>query len=328
MNITRHKILYFLLVVSINAYGINDSTGVVTGNLILDNRWEPKVYLSVISSFDRMYTMSRKMIVAESPIDNQGNFSFDITFLPKEETLLRIHIVKKGNPPTTLVIGGKDENHFFFIAHKNSGISIRNIRTRGVFYGMVVTGSPGTVEFNRITQLSNYPNLINYDSISLEKEFVEKVVNEKLRLYADTCENPLTSLYAIYKSDFESDLEENKEFYTSYLKKWEGNKSSYFNAFRKQLPIKDHNREYVWFVAIAVITGAGIWLFLRLRRKRKVNRLSVQERKIFGLLQQGATNQEISNECHIELSTVKSHVSNIFSKLKIKSRKDIMNMKL
>ena len=45
--------------------------------------------------------------------------------------------------------------------------------------------------------------------------------------------------------------------------------------------------------------------------------LSVQERKIYTLLKEGKSNKEISEELNIGLSTVKSHASNIYSKLKI-----------
>lgn len=322
-----NNILLIFLSIGIHSYASNDSSGVVTGNLKLDNTWEPKVYLSVISNFNEMYTMSKKMIISQSPLDSLGNFHFNIGFLPEEESLLRIHIVKKGNPATTLVIGGTDENHFFFIANGRARINIQNIRNGGVFHGIMISGSPGTADFNRITELSNYPNMLNYDSILLEKEFLENAIDERLRSLADTCKNPVVSLYAVYKSGFESNYSENKEFYKSYLKKWEGNESTYFNAFRRQLPIKNSKWKYFFIISLIILSVIGLGIMSRRKKSIKMKKLSAQERKIFSLLQQGATNQEISNECHIELSTVKTHVSNIFSKLKIKSRKEILNMK-
>lgn len=311
----------------IHAYANFDSIGIVTGTLKIDGTWEPKVYLSKIPNFDQMYTMSKKMIVSESPLDSLGNFHFNIRFLPEEESLLRVHIVKKGNPATTLVIGGKNENHFFFIANCKSRINIQNIDTSRIFSGIMISGSPGTSDFNRITELSEYPNMLNYNSILLEKEFVEKAINERLRFLADTCNNPIVSLYAIYKSNFESNYSENIEFYKLYLKKWEENESTYFTVFRKQLPSDDFKWKYLLTVLLIIFFGFVTGQFLRHKKNRRLNKLSVQERRIFDLLQQGSTNQEISDECHIEISTVKSHVSNIFSKLKIKSRKEILNMK-
>jgi len=68
-------------------------------------------------------------------------------------------------------------------------------------------------------------------------------------------------------------------------------------------------------------------MFRRYRGKNNnlIKSLSVQERKIFTLLKDGKSNKEISEEFNIGLSTVKSHVNNIYSKLNIKSRKEGMN---
>jgi DNA-binding NarL/FixJ family response regulator len=54
--------------------------------------------------------------------------------------------------------------------------------------------------------------------------------------------------------------------------------------------------------------------------------LTVQERRVFDLLREGRSNKEIAEEFSVSVSTVKSHVNSIFSKLGIKSRREIMNM--
>jgi hypothetical protein len=64
------------------------------------------------------------MIVDKSPIDQYGHFIFDIGYLPDEDNLFRIHISQRSDPPGSLIIGGKDENHFFLIANKNSNLLI------------------------------------------------------------------------------------------------------------------------------------------------------------------------------------------------------------
>ena len=61
---------------------------------------------------------------------------------------------------------------------------------------------------------------------------------------------------------------------------------------------------------------------------QKIKQLSVQERKIFDLMRNGMSNKEIAAECNVELTTVKSHVGSIYSKLKIKSRKEAMNLNI
>jgi len=320
-------ILFLILFGSSCARAMTDVSGTITGTILADSTWKQKVYLSVINGFDEMYMMSDNMIISECPLDSTGNFYFDIGFLPEEEVLLRIHLVKKGNPATTLIIGGREQNHFFFIAGRRSVISIYNLKGSGIFSSISISGSPSTVIFNQINELALYPEMIDYESTILEKTFVEKVVNERLRALADTSSNILLALYALYKSNYEDDYEINTGYYTAFLKKWELERSSYFSAFKKELPVRRRRMEYIFLAALLILSVPAADFLFKRNKKRKLNTLSVQERRILSLLQKGATNQEISDVCHIELSTVKTHVSSIFSKLKIKSRKEVLNLK-
>ena len=82
---------------------------------------------------------------------------------------------------------------------------------------------------------------------------------------------------------------------------------------------------------ILIFMLIGIILFQKFYKKKTKNPLSdltLQERKIFILLQQGKSNKEIADECSISISTVKSHVNNIFSKMKVSSRKEILDIDL
>ncbi|WP_341221646.1 LuxR C-terminal-related transcriptional regulator [Polaribacter atrinae] len=54
--------------------------------------------------------------------------------------------------------------------------------------------------------------------------------------------------------------------------------------------------------------------------------LSVREREIFNLIVSSKSNKEIANEINISVNTVKFHVKNIYGKLNIKSRKEVIKM--
>ncbi len=53
--------------------------------------------------------------------------------------------------------------------------------------------------------------------------------------------------------------------------------------------------------------------------------LTVQESKIYDLLTMKYSNKEIASELNISVSTVKTHVNNIYKKLGISSRKELFN---
>jgi len=116
--------------------------------------------------------------------------------------------------------------------------------------------------------------------------------------------------------------------------------------------IFDHSFEiYIGFIAV-IFTALGIWLALKLSKPKietvvvekevYVNRnenqpdwqagfvpdtslvsqleLSKRELEVLSLLAQGLSNQEIAAELFVSLSTVKTHIQNLFEKLDAKRR--------
>ena len=60
------------------------------------------------------------------------------------------------------------------------------------------------------------------------------------------------------------------------------------------------------------------------RRERDLSLLSSRERQVAELIKRGLSNREIGEELFISEATVKKHVSHIFEKLGIESRRDLM----
>ncbi len=59
-----------------------------------------------------------------------------------------------------------------------------------------------------------------------------------------------------------------------------------------------------------------------------IEALTSRERDVFGLVAQGLSNQEIAQQLSLSLSTVKSHVSNILSKLEVDNRAAVVRLAL
>ncbi|MBT3301046.1 MAG: helix-turn-helix transcriptional regulator [Bacteroidetes bacterium] len=305
--------------------------GYISGQLSIDTIWDAKLYLSYIENFNEMYSMSNESIIEETKIDSTGAFFFKLDFLSAEDNLYRIHVVKKGDPPASLIIGGSEENHFFVIANKQSQIKVQSSPNSGIFNDIVFEASPINSSFQYIDNMANYIDSMSLYGLSLKKEFISKAINEKYRSIADTSHHPLIALYAIYQSKFESNYPLYKDYYSKFTKKWKSDKSTYFIAFRNQMPSKSKYHTFLFvLLAIGCIVLGYLLSILKMspnKKSKSLNNLSIQERKILVLIQQGLSNQEISDQCNIGMSTVKSHVSNIYGKLKIKSRKEALNIK-
>ena len=327
-NFSRQIILIFALFLF--SSGIkSEATSSIKGQLNIDTTWTPKAYLSVIPTFEQINSMSNQMIIESADINKFGHFSFNTDYLPSEDFLYRIHLSKKNDPPASLIIGGKDENHMFLVANNRSEISIIANDTATLFGNIDIQNSVQNKLMQEINKMVLYVDTANFNVSVLKRDLMEKALDEKFRQFADTCTFPLVALYAIYQTDFESDIKENYIWYSQFLEKWEKNNSPYFEEFRKKIPHKNEKRKNsVFYALFGLVAGAMFTaIFLKFKTKRKLNPiqdLTIQERKIFNLLQSGKSNKEISEEMNISLSTVKSHVNSIFSKLNIKSRKQVI----
>ncbi|MEA1876358.1 MAG: helix-turn-helix transcriptional regulator, partial [Bacteroidota bacterium] len=120
----------------------------------------------------------------------------------------------------------------------------------------------------------------------------------RIKKYSDTCSHPLVSSYALYKIGYE--------------------------------PTKKSDWLILWIIVVLILlTISGVWYVFRSKQQSKMNplsELSIQERKIFAMLKEGKSNKEIADACAISISTVKSHVNNIYSKLGVGSRKEVMDI--
>lgn len=299
------------------------------GQVNLDSSWERTVYLSYIPTFEDLYAMSYDMIIAEAAIDSLGHFSLDIGFLPEEHRIYRLHVVKREDAPTSLTIGGLEENHLFLIANGRDSIRLEANGLRPPFRNITYRNAPVQSAFQAVTDYVNRTTDLAAESNAAKRQFIEEQLNEQLRIIGDTTSHPLISLYAIYLSQFESNHAEHADFYQAYRQKWKRENSAYFSAFRRQLPGRVNYLRIGAFV-VAAMSLIGLGYYLGGRRTpgepAGLKELTVQERKIYELLRQGSTNQEISDACHIGVSTVKSHVSSIYRKLNVKSRKEVINM--
>lgn len=303
----------------------------IQGQIVIDTTiWRPIAYLSIIPDLDNINTMAYDMIIDQSLIDNSGRFCFNTQFLPVEDNLFRIHIAKKNDPPTSLIIGGRDENYLFVIANNQSHIIIKDSCNSKFLADASVEGYLPNNMMLQVNEIANFLDTANINGYLIKKELIKNAVSEKLRVLADSCSSPIVSLYALYKSNFEKNYPINQQFYRNFLSKWSKDRSSYFVEFRKRIP-QSQNNNWISFLigGICLVIGflsSMIYFKLFHKNQNLLRDLSLQERKIYALMMEGKSNKEISEIISISLSTVKSHVNSIYSKLGISSRKDFLNL--
>jgi len=328
-----YKKIIGLLVIFLSFNSNLKSESGIYGQFQLDTAvWSPVAYLSLIPSFNDMYSMSHSMIIDQATIDHTGSFSFSSRLLPEKDHLFRIHFSKREDPAASLIIGGKDENHFFLIANQSARVLIRNDGDSVITREIIFEGYFPNIQLQQINQIAAYLDSASFETSPVISDLIRSGVFENLRAYADTCSNPIVSLYALYKSRFESNFPLNQQFYKNFLLKWKNEETVYFEEFRKKIPVQKSRGlsfRILLFGTILFIAGFFVSLWLHKswpKNQNPLKDLTVQERKVFSMIRKGKTNKEISESLMVSLSTVKSHVNSIYSKLEINSRKDALNL--
>ena len=302
----------------------------ISGKIDLDTtKWAPLAYLSLIPDFGQMHTISYDFIVDSAPISGDGSFRFQTKYLSGREQLYRIHFSKNGDPPSSLIIGGRDHNHVFLFASNSADIEVIFQPGKKLLNGVAFLGYESNHALVPVHSMVALLDSLDNFGTSLNRGFLRKATQQRLREYADTCSFPLVSLYAIYQSNFLSDYEVNRGYYKRYLRKWRSEKSVCFDVFRGEL---NDGLKSEWQLALlgvsVLVIFASVMVFSRRQKRSKsaLSSLTIQERRVFNCIKEGKSNKEIANELAVSLSTIKSHANNIYSKLGISSRKEIMDI--
>ena len=82
----------------------------------------------------------------------------------------------------------------------------------------------------------------------------------------------------------------------------------------------------VLLVCISIFFGIKEFLISKTSNNVLTDKLSKQEIKVQSLVKKGMTNKEIAIELSISVSTVKSHINNIYRKLDINSRQELIKL--
>lgn len=102
-----------------------------------------------------------------------------------------------------------------------------------------------------------------------------------------------------------------------------------------RLLIRDLTIEFYVGIVAVMFTILGVWVGVRLTRKKVVlvgskfilnenelHRLEISKREleVLELMAKGLSNQEIADKLFLSLNTIKTHSSNLFLKLEVKRR--------
>lgn len=331
----------------------------IEGRVNLGDQWQSKIFMAAVEKLSDYYRASPDLIINIGLVDSTGYFILEGSNLPEEHRFYRLYLMKIQNDEydACLYVGGDDHNFVHVIVNNYSQLEINAAKDYSSPFGNYeIIGDADNVLMQKLARIV-YPSFYFYQiKFPTELRFSEAKLHTDLKNFVDTCQSAIVSLAAINNTDFDEYFDQDQFFYenfgerlhrelphsvytANYLRKLR----YYANEDKMAIP----NRYWALialFVLLLIIAATWIsYLHRKLAELESKNNaaLSVQpsaltllelltqkETEILQLIGQGKSNKEIASTLYVELSTVKTHINKIYTKLKVKNRREAAQIAL
>ena len=322
-----------------------------SGNVAQENAGK-SVYLSMVEDYRKSSRIYLDQIIRKTQIDSTGFFSLEGNNLPTDNRIYRIHLDNCDEGAESSYFLGQCGNspNVLFIANNRDSIQFPTSFEDQALCTIESTNS----QSQRLLEIEGFKEEMVFDFIEFRSEANRKLNLKKwfsqLQEFGQTSEEPLVELI-IY--DFLSD--KRNETYSFYLQ--DISQNTYYDELlsrlQKAYPDTSFTKQYElelagdkqivgfsdisgfnWNVLLIFLLIGSIflngYLLLRLKKNSKslpiLEKLTPQEQKIVDQIKQGKSNKEIAAFLFVSHSTVKTHINNLYKKLNVSSREDILEL--
>lgn len=309
-------------------------------------------YLTLVDEYQKSDVLITEKIIQESRIDSLNKFVFKGDFLAPKNMLYKIYVDTCNDNISDykhLLNHCESSQSILFIANNTDNIHFPLNDLSQLFCEIKTTSKQNTavLEINALQEHL----LVNLQSSKsdAQRHVIYKNYFQKLQEFSKSYNDPLVELYAYHLYANEKSF--SRTFYLKDLKQ-----NSYYLDLLKRINIEYPNSEYekqfrnsltndkytllkqktlatnVLIYSIGVLLFISIIINIYLFTKRQVKEdvvldykaiLTPQEQNVFELMHKKVSNKIIAETLFISVSTVKTHINNIYSKLGISSRKEI-----
>ncbi len=319
----------------------------------IDNKkWHDYVYLSLIDDYRKITGVYSEQIIARVKTDSSGFFMFTGDELENENRIYRIHVDNCFNEENDIHFNGRCDasKEIVFIAKNTDTIEFPFSFEKEMFCDV----KSKNTKADAFIQIDSLKDEMKFAFSEFRSEANRKLNNKKwfktLQTFGQQLHEPISELYI-----YEFLSERRSDFHTYYLEDLKTNPyyDDLLNRLVQQYPNTSYTKQYKteltsdqyilsqssetnhisWIyilISLLVISVTGnIYLWLSFKKvnskssKKIKDQLTNQEQNILNLILENKTNKQIADALFISLSTVKTHVNNIFKKLKVQSREEI-----
>ncbi len=340
----------FLIIVIFCTYYTNAQhlfSGYVDGE-----RWQEDVYLSVIEDYRKISGVYSEQIIKKVQADANGYFEFSGNNLNTDHRIYRIHVDNCADVE-------QDLNHFEGHCSDSKEILFIAKNTDTIVFPfsfenqMFCTIKSSNIKASAFVKIDSLKEDMRFAYGEFRSEANRKLNNKKwfktLKDFGENLNEPLAELYIYaFLSDRSNNLHsyyledlKTSSYYDELLSRLTEKypNSTYTNQYKTELNAdkfilsedgeKQFNWNYLLYLILTLSLIGNLWFWIS-RKKHKSKTLSnakeqltKQEQNILNLLLDDKTNKEIAEALFVSLSTVKTHVNNIYKKLNVQSREEI-----
>lgn len=313
-----------------------------------------RAYLSLVKDCNKTDLFITEDILQDCEISQSGEFLFQGDFLEDDNQIYKIHIDHCNQPINSykhLLNHCEFSSEVVFIANNNDNIYFPVNPLSQILCDIEESTNANS---SAIIKLQEYEEALltklEFSKSDFQRQTIYTSYFKNLQKYSLTFNEPLVELFAYYMyakdqaistEAYLKDLKQNARYYDDLLNKLEESypNSLYSTLYKNKLQ-KDRyplvrTKQTVYqriTYGLAALLLLAIGYIIKIKRQTstpvveaKINYkevLTPQEQNVFELMITH-TNKEIAEELFVSVSTVKTHINNIYSKLSIRSRKEI-----
>lgn len=346
----RCQFLFFILLMPLTIKAQYSFSGQI------DNKqWHDNVYLSIIEDYRKISGVYSEQIIARVKTDSLGYFYFNGNQLENENRIYRIHV-------DNCFDDVQNQNHFdghcdeskevIFIARNNDTIIFPFSFDKQMFCDIKSSNEKATV----FVKIDSIREEMKFAFSEFRSEANRKLNNKKwfktLQEFGKNLNEPIAELYIYtFLSDRRNNLHQyyledlkNNAYYDNLLERLNNRypNSPYTKQYKDELTsdefivnkitVSNTNWNYLVYILLFISVLGNIWFIIKNKTSQQQNltlakqQLTKQEQNILNLLLKDFSNKEIADNLFVSLSTVKTHVNNIYKKLNIQSREELKSL--
>ena len=315
------NILLLLLFNCMFLYAQNGISGYV--NISDFEHWEKEVTLYEVDMNGTALKVKDDLL-AKATIDDSGYFEFSGILFEGHDRFYKIEIKDLQDRQLPF------PNYKIFIFNNTDSLYFHK---GGQLFDGYTNSNLADLEWQKLNQFTAHLNLSD-----------DSVFQKKYKPYVkDSLQILMVKLISIKqlkdKKLLERDVRENESYYRDLLTSFQSSDLdphdyAYLENQITKVELSDVSQKYqtslLWNIIAALIIIGLLFSYFKLKQNAPNQLqlatvpLSKQEQNIKNLILEGKSNKEIAGELFISISTVKTHITNLYKKLGVSNRKEIL----